>query len=217
MSLPPALPDMESDLIDGETFGLAKALIESRQNVSPKRLVEPGPSARELDELLALAAAAPDHGHLTPWRFIIVPAVQRHRLAEVFALALIDRDPGATVEQIRSAREKAQRAPLLLVAVACLGQREPNTPPLERMVSMGAAIQNLLLGAHAMGFGAGLTSGRAMASPRMNRLCSLGNGEAAVCCVNIGTVSKRKAPERVRPLPSAFASELPDVSATGSV
>lgn len=56
--------------------------------------------------------------------------------------------------------KKARRAPLLLVAVACLGPREPNTPSLERMVSMGAAIQNLLLGAHAMGFGAGLTSGR---------------------------------------------------------
>ena len=56
------------------------------------------------------------------------------------------------------------RAPLLLAAVACLGDSEPNTPPLERMISMGAAIQNVLLGAHAMGFGVGLTSGKAMAS-----------------------------------------------------
>ena len=61
-------------------------------------------------------------------------------------------------------------APLLMLAVACLGPREPDTPMLERMVSMGAAIQNLLLGAHALGFGAGLTvlrSGilRAGASP----------------------------------------------------
>jgi hypothetical protein len=38
-----------------------------------------------------------------------------------------------------------------LVASACLGAREPDAPPLERMVSMGAAIQNLLLGAHAIG------------------------------------------------------------------
>ena len=54
-----------------------------------------------------------------------------------------------------------------LCAVACLGRREPDTPALERMVSMGAAIQNMLLGAHAMGFGAGLTSGKAMASSRL--------------------------------------------------
>lgn len=213
MGLSSAPSDTETNGIDGEAFVLARALIESRQNVSPKRLVEPGPSARQLDDLLALAAAAPDHGQLTPWRFIIVPAAQRRRLADVFAQALIDRDPGATVEQIRSAREKAHRAPLLLVAVACLGDREPNTPALERMVSMGAAIQNLLLGAHAMGFGVGLTSGRAMASPRMNRLCGLTEGEAAVCCVNIGTVSQRRAPARLRPRPSEFVSELPDESA----
>lgn len=187
-------------------------MIGSRQNVSPKRLVEPGPSTEQLDALLSLAAAAPDHGLLTPWRFIIVPASQRHRLAEVFALALLDRDPGATLEQIEAAREKAHRAPLLMVAVACLDAREPNTPELERMVSMGAAIQNILLGAHAMGFGAGLTSGQAMSSPRMRDLCGLGNGEVAVCCLNIGTVSKRKNAARTRPLPAMFTSELRDTT-----
>jgi nitroreductase len=198
----------EAAVAEGEALAFAQALIGSRQNVSPKRLVEPGPSADQLHALLSLAAAAPDHGLLTPWRFIVVPAAQRHRLAEVFALALIDRDAEATLDQIDSARQKAHRAPLLLVAVACLGPREPNTPALERMVSMGAAIQNLLLGAHAMGFGAGLTSGQAMASRRMSDLCGLAVGEAAVCCVNIGTVSKHKGAARVRPAPAQFVSEL---------
>lgn len=203
--------------MDGDVFGLAQALIGSRQNVSPKRLVEPGPTAGQLHDLLSLAVAAPDHGLLTPWRFIVVPADQRHRLAEVFALALIDRDPGATLEQIESAREKAHRAPLLMVAIACLGTREPDTPPLERMVSMGAAIQNLLLGAHAMGFGAGLTSGQAMASKRLSELCGLAPGEVPVCCVNFGTVSKRKPGMRVRPLPSTFVTELVGGGPAGTV
>jgi len=203
--------------LDSDIFATAQALIGSRQNVSPKRLVEPGPSARQLEALLSLAAAAPDHGLLTPWRFIIVRAEQRHRLAEVFALTLIDRDPGATLTQIEAAREKAHRAPLLLVAIARLGAREPDTPPLERMVSMGAAIQNLLLGAHAMGYGAGLTSGQAMASPRLRRLCGLAQGEVPVCCVNIGTVAQRKVSARLRPLPSEFVGELPDESAPSGV
>jgi nitroreductase len=215
---PPAPVLMEGNAeLDREIVAMAQALISTRQNVSPKRLVEPGPSAQQLDDLLTLAAAAPDHGQLTPWRFIIVPPAQRHRLAEVFALALIDRDPGATLDQIESAREKAHRAPLLLVAVACLGEREPNTPPLERMISMGAAIQNLLLGAHAMGFGAGLTSGQAMASNRLNRLCGLTEGETPVCCVNMGTVTKRKVSSRARPLPSNFVSVLADESTLDSV
>jgi nitroreductase len=194
--------------VDSEEFATTRLLIESRQNISPRRLFEPGPTQQQLQSLLSLAAAAPDHGLLTPWRFIVVPAEQRHRLAEVFALALIDRDPGATLEQIESAREKAHRAPLLMIAIACLGKREPDIQPLERMMSMGAAVQNILLGAHAMGYGAGLTSGQAMSSARMNELCGLGDGEHAVCCINIGTVSRQKASKRVRPLPSEFVSEL---------
>jgi len=191
-----------------EEFSLTEALVSSRSNVSPKRLFEPAPTPEQLRELLMLAAAAPDHGMLTPWRFVVVPLEKRHLLAEVFGLALVDRDAGASAEQIEQAREKAYRAPLLMVAVACLGPREPDIPALERMVSMGAAIQNLLLGAHALGFGAGLTSGQAMSSTRLRELLHLTEGESAVCCVNIGTVSKRKPAQRVRPDPSTFTSSL---------
>lgn len=201
-------PDRGQAAQETDEFLLAQALVGSRRNVSPKRLVEPGPSAAQLDALLDMAAAAPDHGLLTPWRFILVPAEHRHRLADAFALALVDRDPGATFEQIEAAREKAHRAPMLLVAIACLGPREPDTPPLERMVSMGAAIQNLLLGAHAMGFGTGLTSGQAMSSRRLSALLGLADGEVAVCCVNIGTATARKTSLRVRPSPSAILGVL---------
>lgn len=187
--------------------GFAEALITSRQNISPKRLVEPGPSAEQIEQLFRAAAAAPDHGLLMPWRFVLVPALKRADLAEVFALALIDRDPGATLDQIESAREKAHRAPLLMLVVARLGPCEPDIPVLERMVSVGCAIQNILLSAHSMEFGSGLTSGQAMSSPRMRLLFQLQVGEEAVCFVNIGTVSKRKM-SRLRPETSVFVSSL---------
>ena len=147
-----------------ELCDAAQALIHTRQNISPKRLAAPGPSPAQLEQLLAAAAAAPDHGQLHPWRFVIIPQDKRALLAEVFAQALSERDPDATPEQIASAREKAQRAPLLILAVAQLGPAEPDIPAPERMVSLGCAIQNMLLTAHAMGFGSGLTSGQAMSS-----------------------------------------------------
>ncbi|MBK6472419.1 MAG: nitroreductase family protein [Betaproteobacteria bacterium] len=192
-----------------DVFATVRELIESRQTVLPKRLVEPGPTPAELQMLLALAAAAPDHGQLTPWRFIAVPAAQRHRLAEAFAGALAERDPAATPEQLAQAREKAYRAPLLLLAVACLGPREPDVPAPERLVSMGAALQNLLLGAHALGYGAGLTSGQAMSSAQLRRLCGLAAGEVPVCCVNIGTATRGSHRLQPRPLPAQLLDELP--------
>lgn len=186
----------------------ACALIASRQNVSPKRLVEPGPNAAQLDRLFAAAAAAPDHGQLLPWRFVIVPQAKRGLLAEVFALALIDRDAGATLEQIESAREKAHRAPMLMLAVVRLvSEHEPEIPNVERMVSLGCAVQNLLLASNAMGFGSGLTSGQAMTSHRMRELFTLSDEETAICFVNVGTVSKRR-PVRTRPAVEQFVTSL---------
>jgi hypothetical protein len=63
-----------------------------------------------------------------------------------------------------------------------------------------------------MGFGAGLTSGQAMNSPRLRMLCGLGKGEEAVCCLNIGTVVRRKGAARIRALPAMFTSELRDMA-----
>ena len=186
----------------------ACALIASRQNVSPKRLVEPGPDEAQLERLFAAAAAAPDHGQLLPWKFVIVPQAKRSLVAEAFALALIDRDPGATLVQIEAAREKAYRSPLLMLAVLRLvSEREPEIPNVERTVSLGCAVQNVLLASHAMGFGAGLTSGRAINAVRMRTLFGLGADEQAVCFVNIGTVSKSIA-ARVRPSPDQFVTSL---------
>lgn len=192
-------------LSQGSEF--AFELITSRQNTSPKRLVEPGPDPHQLDLILTTAAAAPDHGLLRPWRLVMVPGHRRADLAEAFARALIDRDPSATLIQIEDAREKAYRAPCLMLAVARLGSCEPPIPELERMICMGAAIQNILLSAHGFGLGSSLTSGQAMGSERIRSLFNLSVGEEAVCFINIGTVSKPKTPRR-RPLMDDFLSSL---------
>ncbi|MEO8169538.1 MAG: nitroreductase [Oxalobacteraceae bacterium] len=203
-----AVPDGAPAAVSPEDLcDAAQSLIHSRQNISPKRLAAPGPSPAQLEQLLCAAAAAPDHGQLHPWRFVIIPQDKRALLAEVFAQALIERDPDATPEQIASAREKAHRAPLLLLAITRLGPAEPDIPALERMVSLGCALQNMLLSAHAMGFGAGLTSGQAMTSAHMQKLFALCPGEHPVCFLNIGTVSRRK-PQQARPAPSEFTSSL---------
>lgn len=181
------------------SFQRIQAVISGRANVSPKRLSEPGPSREQLGELLSLAVSAPDHGQLSPWRFLLIPKEHRHRLGDAFAAALIERSPSATLEQIESAREKALRAPLLLVAIACWGGVESNIPETERLVSLGAAIQNVLLGSCAMGFGSGLTSGQAMNEKPLRDLFRLRSDEAAVCFINIGTVNSHKASKRERP------------------
>lgn len=185
----------------------ALSLIASRQNILPKRLAAPGPTPEQVDLMFCCAAAAPDHGMVMPWRFVVVPTDRRAVLAEAFGRALQERDASATAEQVEQAKDKAFRAPFLALAIARLGPCEPDIDPLERMVSVGAAIQNFLLCASSMGFGSSLTSGQAMRSGTLRQLFELADGEHAVCCINVGTVTKRK-PSRLRPEVKDFVSSL---------
>lgn len=194
-------------LADHDPAVLAAALMQSRQTILPKRLHEPGPDAQQLAMILSAAATAPDHGQLRPWRLVLVPQAERGQLAEVFGAALIERDPGATPEQIAQAREKAHRAPLLLLAVVDGGKGDPDIDLSERTVSAGCAVQNMLLMATALGYGSALTSGKALKSSGLRKLFGVKEGEQALCFVSIGTVQSRKS-ERLRPAPSDLVSRL---------
>jgi nitroreductase len=186
---------------------MAAALIQSRQTILPKRLGAPGPTSAELAQILGAAAHAPDHGQLVPWRFVLVPAAARPALAEVFAQALLERDPRASPEQAAQAREKAHRSPVLLLAVVDAQRGDPEVDFAERMVSAGCAIQNMLLMATAQGYGSALTSGKALKAARLRALFELQPSEQAVCFISIGTVLSRKA-VRVRPAASSYVGTL---------
>ncbi|WP_291324105.1 nitroreductase [Acidovorax sp. 28-64-14] len=181
---------------------MATALMQSRQTILPKRLGAPGPGASELATIVNAAAHAPDHGQLLPWRFVLVPEAARPPLAEVFAQALLERDPGATPEQCGQAREKV----LMLVVVD--GERgDPEIDLAERLLSAGCAVQNMLLMATAQGYGSALTSGKALKAASLRALFRLSACEQALCFISIGTVLSRKA-ARARPMAGTYVSTL---------
>ncbi|MGB4117965.1 MAG: nitroreductase [Polaromonas sp.] len=191
---------------DGATPKLL-GMLSSRQNTSPRRLEAPAPNSKQLEQIFSAAAAAPDHGLLNPWRFISIGPDQRPALAKAFVLALLERDPGATQEQLEAAGDKAARAPFLALAVFRPDANPTGIRPIEQTISLGCAIQNVLLAAHALGFGSGLSSGRAMTSRALRALFNLTVNEEAVCFVAIGSVTKHK-PGRMRPTIGTFLSAL---------
>ncbi len=198
----------------------AAELMQRRQTILPRRLLDPGPHEAELARILAAAATAPDHDRLVPWRFVAVPQPLRAALATAFEDALLERDPRADAGQREQAREKAFRAPVLLLAVARLrgdapadappdGEETRDVPDAERILSAGCAIQNMLLMATALGYGSALTSGKALGSASLRKLFRLGPDEQALCFVSFGTPDRRK-PARERPAPAAYFSTLGD-------
>ena len=183
------------------------ALLHARRTVLPKRLGAPGPDRAEIEQILGAAASAPDHGSLVPWRFVVVPPSQRGRLAEVFAQALLQRDAAATPEQLGQAREKAFRAPLLMLAIARMGPGNEDIPAAERILSAGCAIQNMLLTATALGYGSALTTGKALPSDELRQLFALDRHDEPLCFISVGSVMAEKAGP-ARPASSRYVSEL---------
>ena len=192
---------------DLDVLDAALTLIHTRQHISPKRLGDPGPDPGQIEKILGAAGAAPDHGRLTPWRLIIIPPERRHLLGAAFAEALAERDGEATEVQKQEAREKAFRGPFLALMVARLDPGLGPTHPQERIISAGCAIQNMLLVAHAMGFGAGLASGRALYSQQLRLLFGLDVHEQPLCFLSVGTVTRRKS-ARARPDTADYTSTL---------
>src|SRR5215210_1187853 len=68
------------------------SLLETRRSGKPREMVGPAPGADELERMLAIAARIPDHGKLSPWRFVTVADHQRDALAKLLRDALAAED-----------------------------------------------------------------------------------------------------------------------------
>ena len=89
-----------------------------------------GIATPNVDALFGLAAAAPDHGQLNPWRFIVVPVAQRHRLAERLPAHALDqcRDDGLQRHPFERRSLAVGRHERHLTAHAYNGAPVPTTP-----------------------------------------------------------------------------------------
>ena len=125
-------------------------LIQNR--ITPRRLCEPAPTAAVLQEALLAAQAAPDHGRLKPWRFLVIEGAGRAALGALMAQSLAARKPDAPPEELEKEAQKPQRAPLI-VAIICVPEASPKVPELEQIMAVSAAAQNFQLSIHAAGYG----------------------------------------------------------------
>ena len=131
----------------------ALELLKTRRSVKPMELGGPGPSPAEIDTLLTVASRVPDHGKLTPWRFIVFEGDARLAAGEKIAAIFRADRPDATAEQIEFERKRLARAPLV-VAVVSRAAPHVKIPEWEQLMSSGASAMNLVIAAHALGYAA---------------------------------------------------------------
>jgi nitroreductase len=182
--------------------------ILTRVTVPPVKLGEPAPDDAALGRMLEAAAAAPDHGKLRPWRFLVVRGAGRDRLGALFAEALLAERPGTSAAEIEKQRTAPLRAPLIVVAVASVDPNHPKIPAWEQQASVACAVQNLLLAAHALGFAGKWATGGNAASPGVRRGLGLAADETIAGLLYIGT-AREPQPVPPRPDPAEIAAVWP--------
>ncbi len=130
--------------------------------------VKPDPVPREVIEKLLLAAVqAPNHYKVRPWRFVVLSGAARERLGEVMAESQRARQPDLPEEAFEKTRTLPLRAPVIIAAGVDRTGEKP--PEIENICAVAAAIQNLLLAAHAEGLGAIWRTGEWAYDPQIKK------------------------------------------------
>ncbi len=128
-------------------------LLKIRRSVKPREMSEPGPSTAELETILTIGARVPDHGKLTPWRFIVFEGDARVRAGEVIAKVFARKNPQAAAADIDVEKHRLTDAPLV-IGIVSFTKPHPKVPPWEQELSAGASAMNMVTAATALGYGA---------------------------------------------------------------
>ncbi len=126
-------------------------LLLQRRSVVAKNMAEPGPSDEEITTLLTIAARVPDHGKLAPWRFILFQGDRRLDFGELLRARWLALHPDASEEILSIEKNRFVRAPLIVGVVSTVLENH-KIPEWEQQLCAGAACQNMLIAANALGY-----------------------------------------------------------------
>jgi len=138
------LNNLDADTID---------FLTTRRSTVARMIDGPGPGDEDLKRIMEAGMRVPDHGRLTPWRFIVIRGDAREKLGDVIAEAYKKNNPDAIEEQVEIEQERLTRAPVVIAVVSRV-QKEHKIPEWEQILSSGAACQTMLIAAQSMGYAA---------------------------------------------------------------
>jgi len=164
-------------------------LLLTRRSTTAALLSPPGPSAEELETMLAAAARVPDHRRVNPFRFVLFEGPARKAAGAALADAFKSANPDADDKAVAFEAARFERAPVVVLVVASLDTAH-KTPLWEQTLTVGAACQNLLIAASASGYAAQwLTEWYAYDRQVLNAF-GLGDEETAAGFIYIGTATE---------------------------
>ncbi len=130
---------------------------------------------------------APDHGRLRPWRFVVLEGAAREKLGDAMARLSLAKFPQSTPEQLDGERRKVLRAPTIVVVAARITQGK--IPEVEQVAAVAAGVENMVLVAQALGYGAMWKTGAAAYDAQTKTMLGLAAQDHIVAFLYLGTTA----------------------------
>jgi nitroreductase len=178
------------------------AFLTSRKSASAKAMGPPGPTAAQLGQILDIAVRVPDHGKLTPWRFILFEGDGRAKIGEAFAARYRELHPDHGPDALDFQRGLFLRAPVVL-AVVSTAKPHVKVPEWEQQMSAAAVAYNIELAAAAMGLHSQWQTDWVAYDAEAMKAMGLAAGERVAGLIYIGT-SSSPLEDRPRPAPETL-------------
>ncbi len=151
-----------------------------------------------VDELCALASWAPNHKKTWPWRFAVFTGEGRHRLGDTMADEMERTGFGDDAKRAKT-RTKYLRTPAVLV-VGCAAH-DNEMLHAENRDAVAAGIQNLLLGATALGLASFWSTPAITQPPAVLELCRFAPDDRLIGVIYLGWATQECPPPERPPLP----------------
>jgi len=171
--------------------------LRTRRSVVVRDMAPGGPGPDDLVAILEAGLRVPDHGKLGPWRFIVFEGAARAAFGAVLEEAYVASGMPDEDDRREFERQRFTRAGTV-VAVVSTVTPGIKIPEWEQVLSAGAACQNMLTAATALGYAAQWLTEWYAYDDNVRRALELGENERIAGFLYFGAVAE-KPKQRVRP------------------
>jgi nitroreductase len=173
-------------------------LLMRRRSVKARDMKGPDLSRATVEQILQAGMRVPDHGKLAPWRFLVLVGDERAKLGDLIARGLVaEKETSDKVAE--KMKSYATQGPVLIVAIHSPRMDHP-VPLWEQQLSLGAACQNMLVAATALGLASQWLTGWASYSPTVTSGLGLSAEEKIAGFLFFGNHGDKIPSERPRPV-----------------
>ncbi|WP_162427086.1 nitroreductase family protein [Pontibacter pudoricolor] len=170
-----------------DLFSTISRVIRTRRTTKPPKLNGQKIPDEQVNQLLELADWAPTHGHTEPWRFKVYAGAKIAQFCRQHAELYKQETPEDIYkpEKYEKLLHMGDKASHVIVAYMRRGDL-PKIPVLEEIAATSCAIQNLLLGATALGIASYWGSGGMAYHPAMKEMLQLREADIVLGILYLG-------------------------------